>query len=415
MKKGEGEREGVKKENVEHRTSNVQRRRKHSEATVSGGEQISNQKSEVLNQKSLFARRLLAWFRREARVLPWRGTRDPYRIWVSEIMLQQTQVATVVAYFERFVARFPDVHVLATAPEQEVLRLWEGLGYYRRARQMHRAAGLVVSEHGGALPTSTSVLRSLPGIGRYTAGAILSIAHDAREPILEANTIRVLSRLSAYRGDPASGAGQKHLWQLAADILPARQAGHFNQALMELGATLCTPREPRCAECPVGEFCQAKLLGLQDSIPTPPRKMKYEDVTEAAVVVWKGDKVLLRQCQPGERWAGLWDFPRFAVTKNRRDALHKELTDKVRDLTGVTIVPGERLATITHGVTRFRITLHCHEAELLSPPKPFKNGELQWLTPERLSDLPLSVTGRKISRLLANGRHRTDESGLALQ
>lgn len=207
---------------------------------------LENPKSEIINHKSAFGRRLLAWFRRSARTLPWRGTRDPYRIWVSEIMLQQTQVVTVVAYYQRFLARFGDVYSLAAAPEVEVLRHWEGLGYYRRARQMHQAAQLVVERHDGQLPRDSHSLRALPGIGRYTAGAILSIAHDAGEPILEANTIRLLSRLAAYREDPTRGAGQKFLWSLAEQLLPRRQAGLFNQALMELGATICTPRAPRC-------------------------------------------------------------------------------------------------------------------------------------------------------------------------
>lgn len=354
----------------------------------------------LLDRKSLFARRLLAWFKRHARVLPWRGTRDPYRIWVSEIMLQQTQVVTVVGYYERFMARFADVESLAAAPEQEVLRLWEGLGYYRRARQMHQAAKQIVSEHGGILPQDSKTLQSLPGIGRYTAGAILSIAHDAREPILEANTNRLLSRLAAYREDPTSGAGQKVLWNLAKELLPLKNTGHFNQALMELGATICTPRDPRCEDCPVADFCQARDLGLQDSIPLPARKTQYEDLHEAAVVVWRNGKVLVRRCQPGERWAGLWDFPRFAIVNRRGKALEQELAEKVREHTGITIEPGERLTTIKHGVTRFRITLVCHEVEFVSSSRRPKNSEMQWLIPAKLVELPLSVTGRKISRLI---------------
>lgn len=357
-------------------------------------------KSEIINQKSPFARQLLAWFKRKARVLPWRRTRDPYRIWVSEIMLQQTQVVTVVAYYQRFMARFEDVESLAAAPEEEVLRLWEGLGYYRRARQMHQAARLIVSEHGGALPPDSKTLQALPGIGRYTAGAILSIAHDAREPILEANTIRLLSRLAAYREDPTKGAGQKFLWNLATELLPEKHTGTFNQALMELGATLCTPRQPRCDECPVAAFCQTRELGLQESIPAPARKTQYEDLLEAAVVIWRKGKVLVRRCEPNERWAGLWDFPRFAIACRGGGALREELAEKVRELTGVTIEPGQRLATIKHGVTRFRITLACHEAQFVSSTRRPKNAEQSWLSPEKLTELPLSVTGRKISRLL---------------
>ena len=198
-----------------------------------------------------FRRRILAWFRRNARDLPWRRTRDPYAIWVSEIMLQQTQVVTVIGYFERFLAAFPSIADLAAADEQQVLRLWEGLGYYRRARQLHAAARVIVAEHQGRFPRDPEQIRALPGIGRYTAGAIASIGWDAREPILEANTIRVFSRLLAYRGDPQKNAGQQRLWEFAAGVLPKKDTGLFNQALMELGSEICTPRGPLCDQCPV--------------------------------------------------------------------------------------------------------------------------------------------------------------------
>ena len=198
-----------------------------------------------------FRRRLLAWFDQNARVLPWRRSRDPYAVWLSEIMLQQTQVATVIGYFDRFLARFPTIEALARADEHEVLRLWEGLGYYRRARQLHRAARIIVAEHGGRFPRDPSIVRRLPGIGRYTAGAILSIAFDAREPILEANTLRLLSRLLCYDGDPRSPDGQRLLWAMAEALLPRRGSGRLNQALMELGSEVCTARSPRCEQCPV--------------------------------------------------------------------------------------------------------------------------------------------------------------------
>src|SRR5688572_10138399 len=242
------------------------------------------------------ARRMLAWFKKHARDLPWRRTRDLYAIWLSEIMLQQTQVGTVIPYWERFLARFPDVASLAAAEEREVLRLWEGLGYYRRARQLHAAAGRIALEHQGKFPTSYEAVRSLPGIGRYTAGAILSIGRDQRLPILEANTVRVLSRLTAFRGDTASTTGQRFLWSVAERILPRKQAGTFNQALMELGSEICTPRAPACERCPVAKLCPTFALGLQAIIPAPKRRTQYEEVTEAAVVISRGSKVLVRQC-----------------------------------------------------------------------------------------------------------------------
>ncbi len=212
-------------------------------------------------------RRLRAWYDAHARDLPWRRTNDPYAVWLSEIMLQQTQVETVKPYFERFMKALPTIKTLARAEEHEVLRLWEGLGYYRRARQLHRAAQLIVAEHGGRFPRDPMVVRRLPGIGRYTAGAILSIAFDAREPILEANTLRLLSRLLAYAGDPRSGEGQRLLWAAAETFLPRRQVGRFNQALMELGSAICTPRGAALPGLPSGRAvsCESARAAARDS------------------------------------------------------------------------------------------------------------------------------------------------------
>src|SRR5262249_34111203 len=202
-------------------------------------------------------RRLLTWYATHRRDLPWRRSRDPYLVWISEIMLQQTQVATVRDYFERFMRTYPDVESLAAADETDVLRLWEGLGYYRRARQLHAAAKKVVAEFGDEFPSNPDALQKLPGIGRYTAGAIASIAFDRRAAILEANTIRLLSRLIAYRGNPHSQVGQRPLWRVAEEILPQARVAEFNQALMEVGSLICTPSEPKCPECPLSVVCAA--------------------------------------------------------------------------------------------------------------------------------------------------------------
>lgn len=348
--------------------------------------------------KRKFRQRLLRWFERHARDLPWRRTRDPYHIWVSEIMLQQTQVATVVDYFNRFVTTFPSVEALAAADEHQVLRLWEGLGYYRRARQMHRAAQVIVSRHHAELPRDVSALNELPGIGRYTAGAIASIAWDTRVPILEANTIRLFCRLLAYAEDPTKSAGQRQLWQFSESLLPRKKIGLFNQALMELGSEVCTPRSPGCDRCPVHDLCPTNQGGLQEFIPQTAKKMKYEDVVEAAVVIFQDGRVLLRRCKPSERWAGLWDFPRFAVDSSGGEVLLRELEANVARMTGLTIQPREQLTTIKHGVTRFRITLLCHTADVNGGQ--LIDDEMQWVAPQRLQRFPLSVTGRKISQLL---------------
>ncbi len=354
------------------------------------------------------ARKLLAWFKEHARDLPWRRTRDLYAIWLSEVMLQQTQVATVIPYWERFLARFPNVASLAAAEERDVLRLWEGLGYYRRARQLHAAAGKVVAEHQGKFPTSYEVVRSLPGIGRYTAGAILSIGGDQRLPILEANTIRVLSRLTAFAGEAGSTGGQKYLWDVAEQILPAKECGAFNQALMELGSEICTPKQPACDDCPVAELCRARALGMASELPKPAKRTNYEDVTEIAVFVRERGRVLVRHCQGGERWAGLWDFPRFAASGEASATLDLQVAERMRELAGIEVVAGRRMTTLKHGVTRFRITLHCYEATRLSRVREVvTSGGLRWVKLNQLSGYPLSVTGRKIAKLLAASPRET--------
>lgn len=346
-----------------------------------------------------FRRRLRAWFATHARDLPWRRNRDPYAVWISEVMLQQTQVATVVPYFERFMARFPDTASLAAAREEDVLRLWEGLGYYRRARQLHAAARKIVSEHDGQFPDDPLQARDLPGIGRYTAGAILSISRDARLPIVEANTVRLYCRLLGYRGDPTRAEGQRLLWSFAEHVLPRNRTGDFNQALMELGGAVCTPRRPDCPSCPARSLCAANQQGLREEIPVAAKKTRYEDRHEAAVVVRKAGRVLVRRCAPGERWAGLWDFPRFSVADVEGAKLTDELRDNVHRLTGLAIEPGRRLTTLRHGVTRYRITLICHEATVREG-RLFPGRDLRWLAPAKLGDLPLSATGRRLSGLL---------------
>ncbi len=348
--------------------------------------------------KQRLRRRLLRWFDVHAREMPWRPSPGLYETWISEIMLQQTQVATVIPYYQRFLSRFPTIKQLAHASEQEVLRLWEGLGYYRRARQLHAAAKQITEQFDGQFPTSIAQVRELPGIGRYTAGAILSIALDQRHPILEANTIRVLSRLLAMTGDPRSQTGQATLWAFAETLLPRRRLGDFNQALMELGSTICVPRRPACDHCPVAPLCPTQAAGLQDQIPQRKEKTKIIPVREAAVVVQATGKILLRRCRPGERWEGLWDFPRFPITATRGKKLDAELVSGVADLTGLSVSLQGSLATIQHGVTRYRITLTCHLATCAKPSRSTK--ELKWVAHREATDYPLSVTGRKIWKML---------------
>ena len=345
-------------------------------------------------------RRLLAWFRRNARDLPWRETVDPYRVWVSEIMLQQTQVASVTPYYHRFLAMFPTVAVLASAGEADVLRMWEGLGYYRRARQMHAAAQVIVDQHQGEFPRNIAAMRALPGIGRYTAGAILSIAFDQRQPIVEANTVRLYSRLLAYDEDPTTRQGQTVLWEFAESLLPRKHVGTFNQALMELGSEICAPRQPACDQCPLATLCPTQAKGLHLQIPAMKRKPAVEALRQACVVVWLNDRVLLRRCGDQERWAGMWDFPRFDLLAQSGVALRTELSKKVAEMTGIRIRPGARLTSINHCVTRYRIHLACYEAA--HEMGVIRGDRLAWVRLEQLQEYPLNVTARKICEVLSD-------------
>jgi A/G-specific adenine glycosylase len=353
----------------------------------------------IMHFRTWARRRLLDWFDRNRRDLPWRRSRDPYRVWISEVMLQQTQVVTVIPYFHRFLAAFPTVHALAAAAEQDVLRLWEGLGYYRRARSLHQAARLLVAKHGGHLPDDPDVWQDLPGIGRYTLGAILSQAFDRQLPILEANSLRVLCRLFAVREAPRENATQKRLWELAASLLPKQRVGDFNQAMMELGALVCTPVAPVCGRCPLEGRCEAARQGLQDQLPLPGHAKDAEKVHEVAVIVRRGRKVLVAQRPSAGRWANLWEFPHDVV---RPGETHEAAVPRMlQELTSLSADLGPELTTLTHTVTRFHITLVCLEGVYRAGR--FRSAhyrEGRWLQPAQLAEVPFSAPQRRLAQLL---------------
>jgi A/G-specific adenine glycosylase len=342
-------------------------------------------------------RPLLAWFDQERRDLPWRRNRDPYRIWVSEVMLQQTQVATVVRYYEPFLKAFPTIAALAAASEQQVLRRWEGLGYYRRARHLHQAARQLVLEHQGNIADDPEIFGRLPGVGRYILGAVLSQAFDRRLPILEANSQRVLCRLFCRKGD--RGLLKRWLWQAAEGLLPARRVGDFNQALMELGALVCTPRAPRCSICPLRLDCLARRRGWQEAIPSPAPDKKSQLVNEAGLVVRRGQKVLLVQRPENGRWAGMWEFPHDSLQgKETHEAAAWRC---LSELTGLSAALGPELMTLRHAVMHYRITLVCFEAS-------YRGGRFssafyqqgRWLPPHQLWDYPISAPQRRLAQAL---------------
>ena len=327
-----------------------------------------------------FRRKLLVWFDRAKRDLPWRATRDPYRIWISEVMLQQTTTAAVIPFYERFIRSFPTVQALASADEQAVLKHWQGLGYYRRARHLHTAAKTLVCDHAGELPDDPAVWESLPGVGRYILGAVLSQAFDRRLPIVEANTLRVLSRLFGSRLDPREGLGKAWVWKAAESVLPRKRVGDFNQAMMELGALVCTPVAPKCAVCPVRRECVANRLGLQAVIPPPTKRKELTTVRETAILIQRGGKVLLCQRPPNaERGAMLWEFPPGGES------------------VGLRVEVGPEVLTVNHGVTRFRITLVGVEAM-------WRSGEFasefysagMWVTAPELGEYPMSTPQGKL-------------------
>jgi A/G-specific adenine glycosylase len=367
-------------------------------------------------ERSRFRRSLMAWYARHARALPWRAKQGAYGIWLSEIMLQQTTVAAVIPYFERFVARFPTLEELAKAPEEEVLRLWEGLGYYRRARHLHQAARHVTSQRAGQFPKEVSQLMELPGIGRYTAGAIASFAFDRPAPILEANTLRLYCRLMGFEGDPKSSAAQRALWQFAESLLPRSGSGRLNQALMELGSQVCTIVDPGCDRCPVARHCAALAQGKQQSIPHAAARPKITHVTELALAVERRGRYLLRKRRPDERWAGMWDFLRYPADRLAVGVRHGSSGDSsaalarlVHEETGMQVVVGDLLTEICHSVTRYRITLKCYAAVWRSGQVRVsshavsrgKAEQLRWLAPEDFGELPLSTSARRLARLIA--------------
>ncbi|HET9957728.1 MAG TPA: A/G-specific adenine glycosylase [Polyangiaceae bacterium] len=348
-----------------------------------------------------FARLLLAWYDREHRDLPFRQTKDPYAIWVSEIMLQQTQVKSVTPYFTRWMARFPTVTSLAQASEDEVLHAFQGLGYYSRARSLHRAAQQVVRDFGGRMPGTAHELRSLPGIGPYSAGAIASIAFRERVPAVDGNVVRVLTRLFAWHGDPQHNPLKAQLTARAAELVPPGRPGDFNQALMELGATVCTPRAPQCAACPVARMCRAQELGLQQRLPETAARPKPTDVAVAALALTRRGRVAVVKLRAdAPRWAGMWQFPAMEVALPVTPA--EGAARVARDVLRLKVASVRELGLIRHSVTRFRISLHAFTAPTLGVGElnPEHAQEVAWKRVSDLEEVAMPAAHRRIALLL---------------
>jgi A/G-specific adenine glycosylase len=343
--------------------------------------------------------RLLEWYERSARELPWRGKQDPYVIWVSEIMLQQTRVETVIPYFERWLERFPSLQSLAEAPEQDVLRLWEGLGYYSRARNLHRAAQTVAAQFGGQVPSSRAELEKLPGVGKYTAGAIASIAFNLDEPALDGNIRRVLARIFNVSIPARSPAGEKRLWALAGEHLPPGKAGDYNQALMDLGSAICTPQNPTCLLCPLAEFCQARALGVQDLLPVLPQKAPTPHITVSAAVIQRDGKVLIAHRPRGGLLGGMWEFP--GGKREEGESLPDCLQREIKEELDAEVEVGRELGVFQHAYTHFRVTLHAFYCTLNGhEPQPIQTDEIRWVALTELAQFPMGKIDRQIARHL---------------
>lgn len=352
------------------------------------------------------AQSLLNWYAQSARALPWRGHPDPYAIWVSEIMLQQTRVEAVIPYFARWMERFPSLAALAGASQQAVLAAWEGLGYYSRARNLHRAAQLVRDEHGGELPRDLTALQRLPGIGRYTAGAIASIAFGVDAPALDGNIRRVLARVFNVSEPARSPAGERRLWELAGAHLPSGRAGEYNQALMDLGALICTPRAPDCPRCPLANQCEARRLGIQEERPVAAPKAEVPHYTVTAAVIERDGQFLIAQRPPAGLLGGLWEFPggKLQPGEDLAACLQREIIEEL----GVRIRVGQALGIYRHAYTHFRVTLHAFHCTLANgcQPQPIEVHNLRWVSPDELTDYPMGKIDRQIaSNLIHSHAH----------
>lgn len=366
----------------------------------------------MLGAAPTFARRLLRWYGRHRRDLPWRPCAKtgrlprPYHVLVSEAMLQQTQVATVIPYYNRFVERLPTVADLARADEQEVLRLWQGLGYYSRARNLQAAARAVAKGLGGELPRTVEGLLSLPGVGRYTAGAVASIAFGTRAPIVDGNVARVLCRVDKIEADPRGRDGQQLLWRRAAEILPRTRVGDFNSALMELGATVCTPRSPQCLLCPVRAHCEAFAAGVQERIPTP-RKAKVNPLLRRATFcIRRDEKWLIEQRPSTGRWAGMWQF----VT------VDAEGVRPPRQRLPVRVTAPRKLGVVTHALTHRRYEFNVYACDVAGDGKSDDRAEAparRWCALADLSEYPLPRPHLKVAEMLwgMSGANRENAGG----
>lgn len=340
--------------------------------------------------------KLLPWFSANKRSMPWRSNRTPYRVWISELMLQQTRVDQATPYFHRFMKRFPSLKSLAEASQEDVLKQWEGLGYYSRARNLHKTAQIITVECNGRFPSTAEEIIKLPGIGSYTAAAIGSLAFNMDMAVLDGNVIRVLSRLLAYDKDTRTSVAKKELQSLADELLVKGQAGNFNEGMMELGATVCLPQNPDCPACPLARCCLGKKSGTPTDFPKKIPKKKIPHIIVGAAVVMNGKgKVLVAQRRVEDMLGGLWEFPggKQEAGETIKECIARELNEEL----GIHIEVGEFLIKVKHAYSHFTMDLHTYFAKIKSGrPKALECQNFQWLEISKLRKLPYSKADLKI-------------------
>ncbi len=352
-------------------------------------------------------RKLMKWFERNRRDLPWRESpRNAYHQWLAETMLQQTQVATVIPYFNKFAKRFPTVRHLADASVDDVLKLWAGLGYYARARNLHKSAQIVASELSGQFPDTAEDLASLPGIGRYTAGAIASIAFGKRAPTLDGNVKRVLSRLFLIRSDIKERGTVNRLWTIAEEILPRKRCGDFNQALMELGAMVCLPRNPKCQICPLAGECAALAVGMTERLPKAAARARPTQVNVVVAAIQQGHKYLIRQREHASLWAGMWEMPSIEMNGLRtgKAALLMLLQQLRPRLSNRLEIPARPCGRITHRLTHRIVSMSVYHCAMRTESQlRCRSRDLRWVMPEEFDQYAFATAQRKVLELIMNG------------
>ena len=354
-------------------------------------------------------RKLLVWYDKSKRDLPWRNTKNPYYIWVSEVMLQQTQVKTVIPYYERWIKTFSTIEKLTDAPERKILKLWEGLGYYSRARNLKKAAQIISKEMNGKVPEDVEDLQSLPGIGRYTAGAIASIAFGLKAPVLDGNVKRVISRLFCMKENGATSASENRLWKKAEGLLPTQRPGDFNQALMELGAVVCTPKSPTCPQCPLSSTCEAFLKNDPEQWPPAKQKVPIKKIEVSAGIIVKNKRVYIQQRAKGGLMGRLWEFPGGKREKDEspEDCLKREIKEEL----GADIIILNKAMTIKHTYTKFRITLHVFNCSLSGGRlRPNACEQWKWIEPAKLGKYPFPAANVKIVKYLTQEMSKVNSS-----